>query len=222
MALRDELVRLALHACRSPSFVADGSAWLVELGATSNDNDGDDEAMSVAVARVDNAAHLSSARSWCFAMPSGFVVVRRVVRDERGRVVRALPPTIQGNSNVGTSEFMAPETISTTGGRRMTYDEKSDIFSFGMLLFELITNEIPFRREQVSPFDLLDHIKAHARPEMPQGVINSRTEGLYQLHVECTQPDPIRRISAHVAHQRAVKLAAAERARLSDEKTTHP
>jgi serine/threonine protein kinase len=208
--LRDQLVRVALHAGRAASFSADSGAWRVEFGARD-----DSEAMSVTVARVDHKRVVAQ-RSWCFSMPSGHVVVRRVVRDERGRVVRALPPTIQGNSNVGTSEFMAPETISTTGGRRMTYDEKSDIFSYGMLLFELITNEIPFRREQVSPFDLLDHIKAHARPEMPQGVINSRTEGLYQLHVECTQPDPIRRISAHVAHQRAVKLVAAERARIAE------
>lgn len=205
VALRDDLVRAALHAGLSASFVADASAWRVNIVSTA--------ATTVSVARVTEASMVSrkSARSWCFSMPRGHVVVRRVVRNECGRVLQAMLPTIQGNSNVGTSEFMAPETISTTGVRRMAYDEKSDMFSYGMLLFELITNEIPFRREQVSPFDLLDHIKARARPEMPHGVVNSHTEGLYQLHLDCTQHDPIRRISAQVAYQRSLKLAAAER-----------
>jgi serine/threonine protein kinase len=205
VALRDDLVRAAMHAGLSASFVADAGAWRVTIVSAA--------AAAVSVARVDEASIVSrkSARSWCFSMPRGHVVVRRVVRDECGRVLQAMLPTIQGNSNVGTSEFMAPETISTTGVRRMAYDEKSDMFSYGMLLFELITNEIPFRREQVSPFDLLDHIKARARPEMPHGVVNSHTEGLYQLHLDCTQHDPIRRISAQVAYQRSLKLAAAER-----------
>src|SRR3989304_173965 len=46
------------------------------------------------------------------------------------------------SSTVGTLAYMAPEQIQ--GGEA---DERSDIFSFGALLFEVLTGKLPFRGE---------------------------------------------------------------------------
>ena len=50
-------------------------------------------------------------------------------------------------ADVGTPGFSAPETLSRKKGKgikRVRYDERADIFSFGMLLFELLTGETPY------------------------------------------------------------------------------
>jgi len=42
-------------------------------------------------------------------------------------------------TDIGTPEWMAPEVLD---GRR--YSEKADVYSFGIILWELITRELPF------------------------------------------------------------------------------
>jgi serine/threonine-protein kinase len=114
------------------------------------------------------------------------------------------------SSNVGSCEFMAPEKISKTARDKVKYDEKSDVFSYGMMLFELITNEIPFRREGLAAYELLESIKSGLLPSFPDGTIHARIAGLHQLYIDCTLHDPLARLSAFAALQRAKRLLDAE------------
>lgn len=44
------------------------------------------------------------------------------------------------SGGVGTAQWMAPEVVNSE-----KYDEKSDVYSYGILLWELLTSDIPFR-----------------------------------------------------------------------------
>jgi len=58
----------------------------------------------------------------------------------------------------GTFHWMAPEVAT---GR---YDEKADIYSFAMVLFEIICQEIPF--EELEPNEVLPHAMDGNRPDL--------------------------------------------------------
>ena len=55
-------------------------------------------------------------------------------------LARHVAPDISGS--LRTWQWMAPETLHTTPGA--TYDERSDIYSYGMCLWEICTCEYPF------------------------------------------------------------------------------
>jgi serine/threonine protein kinase len=46
---------------------------------------------------------------------------------------------------VGTPNWMAPEIM-----QGLAYTEKSDVYSFGMILWELITGQVPFENLSIS------------------------------------------------------------------------
>ncbi|MGH9592113.1 MAG: serine/threonine-protein kinase, partial [Bryobacteraceae bacterium] len=60
---------------------------------------------------------------------------------------------------VGTLEYVSPEQIS---GKELT--QRSDIYSLGILLFELISGRLPFQAE--SEFELLRHHLETAPPKL--------------------------------------------------------
>jgi len=55
-------------------------------------------------------------------------------------------------STVGTTGFMAPEVLRSRGST--PYGFKADIYSFGMLLYEMLTLKLPF--EQLDTVDIID------------------------------------------------------------------
>jgi eukaryotic-like serine/threonine-protein kinase len=68
-----------------------------------------------------------------------------VDREDRVRLIDfglTVPNTAlfqRGGNRTGTLQYMAPEVI-----RREPKDEKLDIFSFGVLMFEFLTNKLPY------------------------------------------------------------------------------
>merc|ERR1719261_1542477 len=59
----------------------------------------------------------------------------------------------------GTCHWMAPEVAS---GKH--YDEKADVYSYAMALFEIICREVPFQEKQ--PQDVVRLVAEGKRPDM--------------------------------------------------------
>ncbi len=64
----------------------------------------------------------------------------------------------QGRTIVGTPEYMPPDQV-----RGLPYDEQSEMYSFGCLLFELVSGRTPFQGETV-----IDLISRHNSQEPPR------------------------------------------------------
>ncbi|MCA1568573.1 MAG: serine/threonine protein kinase [Acidobacteria bacterium] len=57
---------------------------------------------------------------------------------------------------VGTPQYMAPEQLSTLTDKAVAMSVRSDIYSFGVMLFEMVTGKLPFEGQTVSQL-LLQH-----------------------------------------------------------------
>ncbi len=86
----------------------------------------------------------------------------------------------------GTDEWMSPEVML---GER--YDEKADVYSFGMVLVEIITREKPIERASASaPYDY-EKLKMMTPPSCPYE--------LFKICILCSQFYPINRPTVYEA-----------------------
>ena len=97
------------------------------------------------------------------------------------RASRASRLTKEG-STVGTAGFMAPEQV-----QGQETDHRSDIFSLGVLLYELFTGELPFKG--VHETALLYEI-VNVDPAPPSAVKPELDPELDRIVLECLQKDP--------------------------------
>merc|ERR1712098_728992 len=98
--------------------------------------------------------------------------------------------------------FMAPEMVASQmrGG---VYNEKVDVWSLGMLLFELITLDLPYRRNELNHFELPKQIAQGVKPKVdPALAKNASLAPLWKLFEQLTEVDAERRLSAHQAAKR--------------------
>ena len=84
---------------------------------------------------------------------------------------------------VGTPQYMSPEQIS---GKKV--DERSDIFSFGVLMYEILTGDLPFKGENY--IALLNAI-VNKEPEFPPEFPFQLKEIIHK----CLKKEPSKRFS---------------------------
>ncbi len=88
-------------------------------------------------------------------------------------------------SVIGTPEYMSPEQVE---GRDS--DRRSDIYSFGVILFEMVTGRLPFAAD--TPF-VVAFKQQSERPPSP-GEINPQTPpDLSAIILRCLEKDPLKR-----------------------------
>lgn len=66
-------------------------------------------------------------------------------------------------AETGTYRWMAPEVIN-----HQPYDQKADIFSFAIVLWELLTAKIPY--ENMTPLQAALGVRQGLRPEIPKDI----------------------------------------------------
>lgn len=80
--------------------------------------------------------------------------------------------------------IQAPEVLRSKGQRYIHYTEKSDVFSYGLLLWEIFCHAIPF--EGVDPQHIAAKVLSKTRPEVPPSLPLS----LRGLMTRCWDEDP--------------------------------
>lgn len=85
--------------------------------------------------------------------------------------------------DIGTPNWMAPELFGQTH-----YDNRIDIYAFGIMLWEMLTGEVPFAGKQ--PFVIMQLVSSGARPKIPPNT----PPPLAQLISTCWRQDPNERV----------------------------
>ena len=82
---------------------------------------------------------------------------------------------------MGTAGYMSPEQAQ---GKVKEIDQRSDIFSFGCILFEAVTGHKPFEGQ-----DLLDSLHKIVHAPTPQIKETNANAPLTAAYVPCCWPD---------------------------------
>ncbi|KAL3666901.1 hypothetical protein V7S43_007850 [Phytophthora oleae] len=80
----------------------------------------------------------------------------------------------KAQSVLGTPEFMAPELYDES------YDEKVDIYAFGMCVLEMVTKEVPYS-ECINPAQIYKKVTAGIRPKGLQRVVSQAARDFIEL-----------------------------------------
>ena len=112
---------------------------------------------------------------------------------------------------LGTVGYMSPEQA-----RGLTADHRSDIFSFGTILYEMVTGTPPFRK--ATKADTVSAILQEDPPPISQ-VAPTTSPGLQRVMHRCLEKDPGQRF--HSTHDLAFALEALTDSSVSPASGTH-
>ncbi|KAK4533651.1 hypothetical protein CCYA_CCYA18G4533 [Cyanidiococcus yangmingshanensis] len=109
--------------------------------------------------------------AWSRAFLCDFGIAKVVMGDGAGQMTR----------ECGTYQYMSPEVILG----KADYDEKADIYSFGILLNEMCTGEVPFSRQRLLPVQAAAAVvNKGLRPGM-RGSVERKYPELHALIRKC-------------------------------------
>jgi serine/threonine protein kinase/Tfp pilus assembly protein PilF len=98
-------------------------------------------------------------------------------------------------SVAGTLPYMAPEQIAAMEGGPNQIDARSDLYAFGIVMFELLTGIYPFMCRRGSTETALESMGKERRETPPslQGLNPAVSPALEAIVRRCLEPDPTRR-----------------------------
>ena len=106
--------------------------------------------------------------------------------------LRDMSNNVPMTANVGTLQWMAPEVI-----QGKSYSESADVFSLGMIVWELLTGKYPF--EGLGQLEIAHQVVTlNVRPDIPSFLQTSAPQ-LVNFLRSCWDPIPEKRITADEA-----------------------
>lgn len=93
----------------------------------------------------------------------------------------------------GTLPYMAPEQLAAFGEGAPPGDERSDLYSFGIILRELLTGRPPLARQSGSLEEVLRDLREDRRLPGLRRLNPSVSPGVESIVNHCLEPDPSRR-----------------------------
>ncbi len=113
---------------------------------------------------------------------------------------------------IGTVNYISPEQASGHGST-----EKSDIYSTGIMLYELVTGQLPFVSASSVSVAMM-HVSSE--PAMPSSICDSLPMGLEQIIIKAMMKDPERRFGSAIAMKKALEYLSAHPATIFNEKNS--
>jgi serine/threonine protein kinase len=132
--------------------------------------------------------------------------VETEARDDAGSLMTADPRLTRTGAKLGTGPYMAPEQFRDP----RSVDVRADIYSFGIVLFEMITGRLPFKGRSI---EALDDLHSVCPPGSVIRSIPSRYAKIARpvdaIVQRCLKKDPDERFRSIADLRHAIKQVAA-------------